>query len=454
MTRPYTHHVFVCNQQRLEDKAYCSNEGSEEIHLELQRRIIKADLADRVEVTPCGCVGLCRRGPVVMVYPEGTWYGGVKLDDLDEIVRSHLTEGKVVERLRIKLDPEQLRGEARVEQSRTRALEAARDEVGAMPERLRRLAGDFQASRAFLTAVELDLFTAVGDGASTAEAAERMGTDPRASEMLLNALTALGLLEKNDGIFTNSADTARFLRRGLPDDARAAVMNRMHMWDTWTTLSECVREGSPLRATAVNSGPSATQAFIAATHRIAKLAAPTMVASLDLSRVSNLLDVGGGSGAYTVAFLRAFPDAKATLLDLPPVTRIATRYVRDAGMEERITMRAGDFVVDPLGSGYDLVLLSYVMHINPPETNKRILAKAFAALEPGGHVVINDYVLNADKTLPRAAALYALNMLVSTHGGNVYSGDEYSAWLAAAGFVDIKTVHLLGPTDVVTARRA
>jgi ubiquinone/menaquinone biosynthesis C-methylase UbiE len=178
-----------------------------------------------------------------------------------------------------------------------------------------------------------------------------------------------------------------------------------------------------------------------------------MVASLDIAKVRKVLDVGGGSGAYTVAFLKVFPEATAVLMDLPPVIRVATRYIREAGMEQRISLSAGDFMLDPLGSGFDLVLLSYVLHLNPVEANKRLLAKAFAALEPGGRVVINDYVLNADKTLPRAAALYALNMLVSTQGGSVYSFEEFAGWLRDVGFTAVKRVDLLGPTDVVTAEK-
>jgi len=398
-------------------------------------------------VTPCGCVGLCRKGPVVMIYPPGIWYVGVQLEDVEEIVQSHLVQGRPVDRLQ--LDPAELRSQMQGEKARARALEAAHAEAGVLPERLRRLAGDFQASRALLTAVDLDLFTAVGDGATAGEAADRMGTAPHGTETLLNALTALGLLNKKEGVYANTVDTSRFLRRGLPDDARAAVMNRVHMWDTWSTLTESIREGSPLRTAAAN--PSATQAYLAATHRIATLAAPNMVASLDLPRLRHMLDVGGGSGAYAVAFLRAFPQARATLMDLPPVIHMATRYIRDAGMEQEITLQPGNFMLDPLGAGHDLVLLSYVMHLNRPEANKRLLAKAFAALEPGGRVVINDYVLNAEKTLPRAAAIYALNMLVSTQGGNVYSYDEYAGWLQGAGFDSLEKVTLLGPTDVVTA---
>jgi len=362
----------------------------------------------------------------------------------------HLQGGVPVTRLAWG-DEEARSREIRAELDRSRARDAAHEEAGVLPERLRALASDFWASRAFLTAVELDLFSAVGEGCTATEAAERMGTAPRATEMLMNALACIGLLAKEGERFLNTPDTGRYLRRGLPDDARAALMNRVNMWDRWSTLTECVREGGPILNGGL--GPSSTRAYIAATHRIAALAAPALVSSVDLPPVRRVLDLGGGSGAYTVAVLRANPGARGEILDLPPVIRLATRYIREAGMEDRIRLRPGDFLVDPLGSGFDLVLLSYVMHLNPVEANRRLLERVFAALEPGGRVVINDYVLEAGKTLPRVAVLYALNMLVTSPGGGVYSLAEHREMLEAAGFEDVRRVTLLGPTDAITARK-
>jgi (2Fe-2S) ferredoxin/ubiquinone/menaquinone biosynthesis C-methylase UbiE len=452
MTHPFQHHVFICTQQQLDDKDYCTDQGAEEVLLELKRQVAKHDLEKSVEVTSSGCLGLCNRGPTMVVYPDGIWYAGVEVGDVEEIVDSHFAQGVPVERLQI-TSGDRIRQEVMQEKGRNRAREAAHHEAGVLSEKLRRLAGDFQASRAFLSAVELDMFTAVGDGATAHGISERMGADPRATEMLLNALVATGLLRKqDDDTYINAPDTNRFLRRGLPDDSRAALMNRVNMWDAWSTLTECIREGRT-QGYDVKSRPSATQAYIAATHRIAMLAAPALVNSLDIPRVERILDVGGGSGAYTVAVLRAYQEAKAEILDLPPVIRLTGRYIREAGLEERITLRAGDFMVDPLGRDFDLVLLSYVLHLNTPKAIRRLLAKSFAALQPGGYVVINDYVLNTDKTLPRAAAIYALNMLVTTQGGSVYSFDEYKSWLEDAGFSKVEKVSLLGPTDVISAQR-
>jgi (2Fe-2S) ferredoxin/SAM-dependent methyltransferase len=447
---PFPYHVFICGQEKLEDKPYCVDRGASQVHRELDRLVHLHKLDETVQVTSCGCLGLCGRGPNLVVYPERTWYSGVTPADVKEIVESHFLEHRPVVRL-ANADAEQMHLAIMKEGTRRRLLRVEQEEAGVISELLRNLASDFQASRIFLTAVELDLFTAVGDGEVAKTIAEKLGTDPRATEMLLNSLTAMGLLHKVQGVYRNSHDTGRFLRRGLPDDARAACMNWVDLWDRWSTLTECVREGSAMNFNA--AGPSSTQAFLASTHKIAAFAAPAIMASLQLSKVTRVLDVGGGSGAHTVAVLRAFEGATAELLDLPQVIRFTTRYIRDAGMEERIRLRAGDFNTDPFGSGFDLVLFSYIMHFTPPETVKRLMAKAFDALVPGGRVVINDYVLNAERTLPRTAAIASLNMLVSTRGGQAYSFDDFNTWLQAAGFTHVTKVALAGPTDVVTAVR-
>ena len=449
---PFAHHVLVCMQQKIEDKPYCTDHGSEEVLQELHRQLRERGLLDQVLVTPCGCLGLCRQGPNMVVYPAGTWYSHVAVGDIKEIVAAHLEGGEPVANL-CDRDAEDVRRDILACQRTTLAREQAHEEAGVLPERIRKLASDFWASRALLTAVELDLFSALGDdGCSVAEAADNMGTESRATRILLDALCALGLLRKYGDTYANSPETGRYLQRGQPDDAWAAMMNRVNMWDRWSTLTDCVREGSSM-GMSNHAGPSSTQAYIAATHKIAALAAPALVSSLELPAIKRVLDVGGGSGAYSVAVLRAHEGATGEIMDLPAVARLAARYIREAGMESRITMRPADFTVAPLGTGFDLVLLSYVMHLNSAEVNKRLLARAFNALEPGGTLVINDYVLHADKTLPRHAALYALNMLVTTHNGGVYSLEEYAGWLTGVGFSEVRKVPLLGPTDVVTARK-
>lgn len=312
-------------------------------------------------------------------------------------------------------------------------------------EQLGELARGFQVSRLLLTAIELDVFTAVGNGATAEEAAERMKTDARATEMLLNALAAFGALRKQGGVFRNTPATARFLTRGSKEDQRAAMMHAVYLWDRWSALTECIRRGRPRDLESRRSSAAQTEAFIAAMHANAAARAPALVRAVGADKVRRMLDVGGGSGAYSIAFAMANPDLEAVVLDRPEVLRIARRHIRDAGLGNRIRTEAGDLRRDDLGEGYDLVLVSAICHMLSPEQNLDLLRRCWKALAGGGRVVIRDFVLSRDKTRPARAALFSLNMLVNTEGGASYSRDEYSEWLKAAGFGRIRYIAMADP---------
>ena len=296
----------------------------------------------------------------------------------------------------------------------------------------------FQEARPLLSAVELNLFTAVGAGASAAEAASRAGTDPRATEMLLNALVALGALEKRDERFFNTADSARFLVDGTAESARAGLMHTVNLWNTWSTLTECVRKGGPVFVPGSEKREESwTRSFIAAMHNNAAAQAGTMVRVGGTTPMRRLLDIGGGSGAYSIAFAQAHPSLEAEIFDLPSVLPLAQQYVAAAGLSERISTRPGDLTCDEFGSGYDLALLSAICHMLSPEENRDLLVRVHRSLVPGGRLIIRDFILDPDKTSPKPAALFSLNMLVGTRTGASYSEAEYREWLAAAGFTGV-----------------
>jgi len=308
----------------------------------------------------------------------------------------------------------------------------------------------FQESRILLTAVELDLFTHVGTGANAADVARRAGTDPRATEILLNALAAIGALLKRDGTFFNTPATAQYLVAGSPDCARPALMHTVHLFDSWATLTRCVRSGTAVRAGAGAEDSQWTESFIEAMHWRAQKDAAELARIGRAQDVRRMLDVGGGSGVYSIAFAKANPALHAEVLDREPVTRIARRHILAEGLEDRVTTRVGDFTRDDLGSGYDLVLLSAICHMLSPEENRSLLARCFRALAPGGRLLIRDFILDPGKTSPPQAALFAVNMLVNTRGGSTYTGEEYSAWLREAGFAGIRRE----AADLIAAVRA
>ncbi len=450
---PFRLHIYACDQKKAEGAPSCSANGSAATIEALRREIAEQGLAADVQVTTCGSLGLCTRGPNMVVYPEGVWYSGVHPADVEEIVREHLGEGRVVERL---LSGETPAVRREIDGNRQKMLAAlkAREDAGMLPEDVRQSANGFRESRVLLTAIELDVFTALGQGAVAADVAGKLGTDPRATESLLNALVALDLVEKRDGTFTNGAVARRYLMEGAEHDARAALMHTVHLWPRWSTLTECVREGTSVTLGAQEGRPDAwTEAFIAAMHHNASVRAPLVVNAVGTEGVRRLLDVGGGSGAYSIAFAQAGEDVTAEILDVASVLPITRRHIDEAGLTGRITTRAGDLHDDGYGSDFDLVFLSAVCHMLGPDENRAMLRRAFEALAPSGRVVIQDFILDADKTGPRTGALFALNMLVGTRAGGSYSEEEYAEWLTGVGFRDVRRVRIPGPTDLMIAGR-
>jgi SAM-dependent methyltransferase len=188
-------------------------------------------------------------------------------------------------------------------------------------------------------------------------------------------------------------------------------------------------------------------------HKGAAQRAPLLVQTVGAEGVGRLLDVGGGSGAYSIAFARANPSLEAVILDLATVLPIAEGHVAEAGLAGRVLTRAGDLRKDDLGAGFDLVLLSSICHMLDSAGNRDLLRRAFAALSPGGRVVISDFVLAEDRTSPRQAALFSINMLVGTDGGDCYTVGEYTAWLREAGFAEVVRRDLPGPASLVIGTR-
>jgi Methylase involved in ubiquinone/menaquinone biosynthesis len=287
----------------------------------------------------------------------------------------------------------------------------------------------FQESRVLLTALELDVFAALGEGATAAELSLKLGTDPRATEMLLNALVAVGALLKRDGVFRCTEESKAL------GPARMGLMHMVHLWDTWSTLTECVKSGKTTASRGPESFPEArTRAFIAAMHARAKENAEQTARLSGIRDAKRMLDVGGGSGAYSIAFAKSCPELNAEILDLGAVVPLAEEYIRGAGLQSRIRVRSGDMRTADFGEGFDLVLLSAVCHMWSEDENRALIKRCARALVPGGHLVIREFILEQDRTAPPFAAIFAINMLVGTEHGNSYTEGQYRTWMTDAGF--------------------
>src|ERR1022692_965367 len=307
---PFRFHLFVCTQQKPEGVPSCPASGSFAVLGALDREMQAHGLNHDVQLTTCGCMGLCDEGPVMVVYPAGVWYRRLQPSDVSEIVDTHLRGGKAVDRL-VWTDAAAMKAMAVEHSEKFRAAMAAREKAGTLPDRLDQMVRGYMPSRCLLTALELDIFTAVGDGANAAQIGTRINSNARATSMLLNALVALGLLSKTGDDYKNTAESARFFVQGSKDNHRNGLLHLANIWQRWSTLTGAVRSGTRVpRKDDRDDPPEWTRDFIAGMQRNAKDRAPLLVKALGTStsnsnsnsnsNVRRILDLGGGSGAYSI----------------------------------------------------------------------------------------------------------------------------------------------------------
>lgn len=307
-----------------------------------------------------------------------------------------------------------------------------------------RLLGGFRASRVILTANNLQVFDNIGKGTTAAELAKGLKTDLRATEILLDAVAALGLLRKSRGIYRLTAPAKQFL---LPDSPwyQGDMLRHMDtLWRNWSGLDEVVRTGMPNR-----SGGRRHDVFIRAMHNNAVLRTESVLKTMDLRGVKRALDLGCGPGTYGVALAKL--GIEVTLFDLPNSVVIAHEMIRQAGVKN-VTFRGGDFHFDDIGDGYDFVLLSQVLHSYSSLENIALLGKVHKALSPKGQVAVHEFTLAEDHASPVPGALFSVNMLVNTTEGRSYSSEEMTGWMKKVGFGRIRKV-VLGETVVIHGRK-
>lgn len=297
---------------------------------------------------------------------------------------------------------------------------------------------NFWASRVILTAAELDVFTHLdSEPLTSSQCAEKIGNDPRATDRLLNALVGLDLLEKHQTLFSLSP-RGTLLSSRHPETMLPFVLHFNDLWESWSRLTTVVREGKPALGTARSMDDARRKAFIRAMDVAGRELSIRIADTFGALHFRRLLDIGGASGTYTLAFLRKNPSMTAVLFDLPPVIEIARERIQAEGLADRVLLVPGDFSKGALPGGCDLALLSAIIHQNSPEENLALFRKIHEALEPGGTLLIRDFVMDSTRTMPKEGALFALNMLVNTVAGDTYTFDDLSEALGQVGFVHIE----------------
>ena len=304
-------------------------------------------------------------------------------------------------------------------------------------EDIRNIAYSFQQSRILLTAVELKIFTVIDKHLLTSkEVALKLNTDEKATDRLMNALCAMGLLKKIHGKFYNSESASQFLVEGKPE-FMGGLFHTNELWKTWSTLTEAVKKGTSVYKRNLENSQW-TNSFIAAMHYRALKEAKVVSYMIELKNVKRMLDVGGGSGAFAMKFVESNPDMKAVIFDLPEVIPLTRKYVEEFLYKNNISFIEGNYLTDEIGDDYDLIFLSAIVHSNSFDENKFLIKKCFDALNKNGQIIIKDWIMDEDRTKPTGGVLFAINMLVGTKNGDTYTESEMRDWLNNAGISKIE----------------
>jgi predicted nicotinamide N-methyase len=323
--------------------------------------------------------------------------------------------------------------------------------------RLQKIAQAYWESAALMAAVELEVFTAIARGQDTiATVAQAVDISERNAERLLTALVAMTLLDRNGERFSSAPDVERFLVKDSERYAGPWILFTKPRWNAYGELSQRLRRREENRLGSYESFTvEDARRYHAATYSIGMGAARLFSRSVDLKGRRKLLDLGGGSGAYSIVATATFPGLKAIVLDLPPVTVVANEYIAANGASDRVSTLPGDFTRTEFPSDVDVVVMASNLPQYEPKLIQLVVGKAFAALAPGGEMHLIGETLHDDRRGPLSAALWGLNEAVYGSTGVAHTEAEVKGYLQGAGFEGV-TVHpfVPGVLSRVTGRKS
>ncbi|MSN24393.1 MAG: SAM-dependent methyltransferase [Geobacter sp.] len=312
------------------------------------------------------------------------------------------------------------------------------------PSELLQLSGGYWATCALHAAVKLDLFTCIaGSPATSSEVSRLTNTDHRSMTMLLNAVAAIGLLHFDNGKYVATPFSAEYLSKNSDKYLGHIIMHHHNLMPGWSNLDEAVKSGAAVRSNSSRSDDAADrESFLMGMFNLACLIAPKIVPAIDLSGRRSLLDLGGGPGTYAIHFCLHNPELRAVIYDLPTTREFAEQTVQRFGLSDRISFSAGDIITDGIGSGYDVVWISHLLHSEGPAGAATMLDKAVRSSRPDGLVFVQEFILDDDRTAPLFPALFSLNMLLGTQAGQSYSQQELTQMMINAGVENISRLPL------------
>ena len=310
--------------------------------------------------------------------------------------------------------------------------------------------GYYWEAKIYLTAIKLDLFSHL-HAEQTAEAlAEAIGADPLFLRRLLEALTAMDLVRCKGNRFQNIPIVTEFLSRQSPFYMGEMMLLQDAEWNHWGSLETIIRSGTPsVKGNIFMNNPEEGERVHRVLAKMAKRMAPDLLRRFDLSSCQTLLDLGGGSGVFSSAFLKAYPNLRGTIFDLPQVLPIAKKQVEQEGLSDRINFVAGNFNNDEIPGVYDVVFLSDILHYQTPQENQSLFQKLYRNVAVNGRIIVKDMFLGEEEN-PGWNAIFSIHLMVYTEKGRCFKSQDIKGWLAQAGFTGIEEIER---NAILTARK-
>ncbi|WP_250500839.1 acetylserotonin O-methyltransferase [Caballeronia sp. GAWG1-5s-s] len=326
------------------------------------------------------------------------------------------------------------------------------------PERLLQIGMGFWASKTLLSAVELGVFTQLASGPREgAELAEALGLHPRAASDFLDALVALGLLDREGTVYSNKADTDLFLDRSKPCYVGGLLeMANARLYPFWGALTEALQTGLPQNEAKRGGNPfdaiyhdqASLRGFLQGMTGVSLGTARAIAQKFSWGDYSTFIDIGAAQGALPVQVAMAHPHLTGGGFDLPAVGPVFEEYVAAHRLSDRLRFYPGDFFKDDCPSA-DVLVMGHILHDWALPQKLELLGKCHAALPPGGALIVYDAVIDDERRENAFGLLMSLNMLIETPGGFDYTGAQCREWMEQTGFCNIRVEHLVGPDSMV-----
>lgn len=316
------------------------------------------------------------------------------------------------------------------------------------PGSLLALSGSYWQAFALHAGVKLGIFDILSlQPLTAAETSRELNADPDGTERLLNALSAMALIEKAEARYILSVSARRYLVSSSQAYIGHLILHHHHLSPAWTKLDQAVRTGAPQRGSAVHSDGAQREAFLMGMFNQAMQQAPEVAEQIQLEGRTRLLDLGGGPGTYAIQFCLRYDQLSATVYDLPTTQPFAEKTISRFGLSDRVGFHPADYMHEEIEGRFDVAWLSHILHGEGEEECRKLVAKAVNALEPGGLIFIHEFILDDTMDGPLFPALFSLNMLIGTPKGQAYADHQLRDMLEEAGIRNIERIAYQGPTQ-------